>query len=51
MADPNWAEQVTAVATAVGAVGLVSTLGLVEKVRRRHVSLTPESRQATEIAQ
>ena len=28
MADPNWAEQVTAIATAVGAVGLVSTIGL-----------------------
>ena len=26
---PNWAEQVTAIATAVGAVGLVSTLGVV----------------------
>ncbi|HEX4492435.1 MAG TPA: hypothetical protein VH914_14590 [Acidimicrobiia bacterium] len=29
MSDPNWAEIVTAVATAVGSVGLVSTLGLV----------------------
>ncbi len=26
---PNWAEQVTAIATAVGAIGLVSTLGVV----------------------
>jgi hypothetical protein len=29
MSDPNWAEVVTAIATAVGSVGLVSTLGLV----------------------
>ncbi len=28
MSDPNWAEQVTAIATAVGAVGLLSTVGL-----------------------
>jgi len=27
MADPNWAEQVTAVATAVGAVGLLAAIG------------------------
>jgi hypothetical protein len=27
MADPNWAEQVTAIATAVGAVGLISAIG------------------------
>jgi hypothetical protein len=27
MADPNWAEQVTAIATAVGAIGLLSALG------------------------
>ncbi len=26
--DPNWAEQVTAISTAVGSVGLLSTLGL-----------------------
>jgi hypothetical protein len=26
--DPNWAEQVTAIATAVGAVGLLGTIGL-----------------------
>jgi hypothetical protein len=28
MSDPNWAEQVTAIATAIGSIGLVSTLGL-----------------------
>jgi len=28
MSDPNWAEQVTAIATAVGTIGLLSTLGL-----------------------
>jgi hypothetical protein len=28
MSDPNWAEQVTALATAVGSIGLLSTLGL-----------------------
>jgi hypothetical protein len=27
MADPNWAEIVTAVATAVGAIGLLSAVG------------------------
>lgn len=45
MADPNWAEQVTAVATAVGAVGLVSTLGLVV-FGARQVREVRESRQA-----
>jgi hypothetical protein len=45
MADPNWAEQVTAVATAVGAVGLVSTLGLVV-FGARQVREARESRQA-----
>src|SRR5690242_1812401 len=28
MADPNWAEQVTAIFTAIGSLGLLSTLGL-----------------------
>jgi hypothetical protein len=28
MADPNWAEQTTAIFTAVGSIGLLSTLGL-----------------------
>ena len=28
MADPNWAEQVTAISTAIGSIGLLSTLGL-----------------------
>lgn len=27
MPDPNWAEQVTAIATAIGAIGLVSAIG------------------------
>jgi len=27
MADPNWAEQVTAIATAIGALGLLSAIG------------------------
>jgi len=27
MSDPNWAEQVTAIATAIGAIGLVSAIG------------------------
>jgi hypothetical protein len=45
MADPNWAEQVTAVATAVGAVGLVSTLGLVV-FGARQVREARETRQA-----
>lgn len=29
MSAPNWAEELTAVATAVGSIGLISTLGLV----------------------
>ncbi len=45
MTDPNWAEQVTAVATAVGAVGLVSTLGLVV-FGARQVREARETRQA-----
>jgi len=28
MSDPNWAEQVTAISTAIGSIGLLSTLGL-----------------------
>jgi hypothetical protein len=28
VSDPNWAEQVTAISTAVGSIGLASTLGL-----------------------
>jgi|SRR5689334_17493867 hypothetical protein len=28
MGSPNWAEQVTAIATAIGSIGLLSTLGL-----------------------
>jgi hypothetical protein len=27
MSDPNWAEQVTAIATAIGAIGLLSAIG------------------------
>jgi hypothetical protein len=39
---PNWAEQVTAIATAVGAIGLLSTLGVVilasQQVREARVA-------------
>jgi hypothetical protein len=28
MSNPNWAEQVTAISTAIGSIGLLSTLGL-----------------------
>src|SRR6266508_2731855 len=45
MADPNWAEQVTAIATAVGAVGLVSTIGLAI-VAGRQVREARHTRQA-----
>jgi hypothetical protein len=50
MSDPNWAEVVTAIATAVGSVGLVSTLGLVivtgrqvrESQHARHAQLAAD---------
>ena len=40
---PNWAEQVTAIATAVGAVGLLSTVGLAVAAGRQ----VREARHAT----
>ena len=44
MSDPNWAEQVTAIATAVGAVGLLSTVGLAVAAGRQ----VREARHATQ---
>ena len=41
---PNWAEQVTAIATAVGAVGLLSTVGLAVAAGRQ----VREARHATQ---
>jgi hypothetical protein len=43
--DPNWAEQVTAIATAVGAVGLVSAIGATF-FGAQQVREAQESRQA-----
>ena len=43
-AVPNWAEQVTAIATAVGAVGLLSTVGLAVAAGRQ----VREARHATQ---
>ena len=48
--NPNWAEQVTAIATAIGCIGLTSTLGLAivagrqvrEAQRGRHAQLAAE---------
>ena len=50
MADPNWAEQVTAIFTAIGSIGLLSTLGLAifagqqvrESQRARHAQVAAE---------
>jgi hypothetical protein len=50
MSAPNWAEATTAIATAVGSVGLVSTLGLVlvasrqvrEAERARHAQIAAD---------
>jgi len=50
MSAPNWAEEVTAVATALGSVGLLSTVGLVllggrqvrETERARHAQLAAD---------
>jgi hypothetical protein len=50
MADPNWAEQVTAISTAIGSIGLLSTLGLAifaglqvrESQRARHAQIAAE---------
>jgi hypothetical protein len=50
VADPNWAEVVTAVATAVGAIGLLSAIGAVrfaarqvrEAERGRHSAMAAE---------
>jgi hypothetical protein len=43
--DPNWAEQVTAIATAVGAIGLLGTIGLAV-LAARQVREVRHSRQA-----
>ncbi|MBV8949442.1 MAG: hypothetical protein JOZ99_01095 [Actinobacteria bacterium] len=48
--DPNWAEQLTAISTAVGSLGLLSTLGLAifaglqvrETQRARHTQLAAD---------
>ena len=45
MAGPNWAEEVTAIATAVGAVGLVSAIGATVFAARQ-VREARQSRQA-----
>jgi hypothetical protein len=45
MSAPNWAEQVTAIATAVGAVGLVSAIGATVFAARQ-VREAQQSRQA-----
>jgi hypothetical protein len=45
MSAPNWAEELTAVATAVGSIGLVSTLGLV-LVAARQVREAQHARHA-----
>jgi len=50
MGDPNWAEQVTAIFTAIGSIGLLSTLGLAifagqqvrESQRARHAQVAAE---------
>ena len=50
MADPNWAEEVTAIFTAIGSIGLLSTLGLAifaglqvkESQRARHAQVAAE---------
>jgi hypothetical protein len=50
MSDPNWAEQVTAIATAIGCIGLTSTLVLAiiagrqvrEAQRGRHAQLAAD---------
>src|SRR4051812_16032556 len=50
MSAPNWAEELTAVATALGSVGLLSTVGLVllggrqvrEAERARHAQLAAD---------
>ena len=50
MVQPNWAEQVTAIFTAIGSIGLLSTLGLAifaglqvrESQRARHAQLAAE---------
>ena len=50
MSDPNWAEQVTAIATAIGCIGLTSTLVLVvlagrqvrEAQRGRHAQMAAD---------
>ncbi len=44
MSDPNWAEQITAISTAVGAVGLLSTVGLAVAAGRQ----VREARHATQ---
>jgi hypothetical protein len=50
MANPNWAEQVTAIFTAIGSIGLLSTLGLAifagrqvrEAQQARHAQIAAE---------
>jgi len=50
MSDPNWAEEVTAIFTAIGSIGLLSTLGLAifagqqvrESQRARHAQVAAE---------
>jgi hypothetical protein len=50
MADPNWAEEVTAIFTAIGSIGLLSTLGLAifagqqvrESQRARHAQVAAD---------
>jgi hypothetical protein len=50
MNDPNWAEQVTAIFTAIGSIGLLSTLGLAifagrqvrESQQARHAQIAAE---------
>jgi hypothetical protein len=45
MSDPNWAEQVTAIATAIGVIGLLATIG-VAIVAGRQVREARHARQS-----
>jgi hypothetical protein len=45
VSDPNWAEQVTAIATAVGVIGLLATIG-VAIVAGRQVREARHARQS-----